>query len=358
MRRWSITAFVSIFIVAVTQVAGATDLPVKTLASKAPAAVATESGYYFWLDGMYDKAILPKYDLGFHLGANAAPFTDQGSVSLFDPHLDGGGVRGGFGYKMPGTSLRFELGGSYVEAKNSLSQSTVITNNALVAPLLVGGPNNGAVCFAGVSCTVASNLSTDYSTWQLNGKFAKDWKYGSFTLTPSLAVFGGNTRVDQTLSQAVAIPVNFTGGYTASTTEQWWDIGARVGLDVNAAVTNALTLGIGGWVGGAYRHTSLSGNDVGTDNAAPVIFDGASTLSTSDSRGVLLANAEARFVYQFNQMLALRGFVGLNYDGSVPGIAGPTWTGTIVAPTSRTAASIYYAHETSYYAGGGVIGTW
>jgi hypothetical protein len=57
-------------------------------------------------------------------------------------------------------------------------------------------------------------------------------------------------------------------------------------------------------------------------------------------------------------MVAVRGFVGLNYDGSVPGIANPTFAGLAGAPTSKSAASIYYAHETSYYAGGGVVAKW
>ncbi len=53
--------------------------------------------------------------------------------------------------------------------------------------------------------------------------------------------------------------------------------------------------------------------------------------------------------------MTIRGFVGANYDGSVPGITNPTYTGSVNGPTSTTPASIYYAHETSYYAGGGLV---
>ena len=85
------------------------------------------------------------------------------------------------------------------------------------------------------------------------------------------------------------------------------------------------------------------------------IFNGTSAIATSDTKGVLLANAEASLAYNFSPMMTLRGFVGLNYDGSVPGITNPTFTGSVNAPTTTTPASIYYAHETSYYAGGGLV---
>ena len=46
-----------------------------------------------------------------------------------------------------------------------------------------------------------------------------------------------------------------------------------------------------------------------------------------------------------------RASIGLNFDNSVPGFSAPVST-PIGAPASQ--ASIIYAHETSYYAGGGV----
>jgi hypothetical protein len=359
MRRFRCAALAAVAVVGFASVASAADMPVKAPVYKAPAAVVTDSGYYFWLDGMYDRVRLPTYQLGFHNTPFAGPFPDLGPVQTFDPRLDGGGIRGAIGYAMPGTSTKFELGGSYVAANSSQSQST--SNGIPVLALLInGGGLNTATTCAGVSiCTTAGSLSTSYSAWQFNGKVSNDWKYGSVTLTPSLAVFGGNTRVGQTLSQSFSLLISpFTGAYSASTTEKWTDIGARVGLDVNAPVTTALTVGIGGWVGGANRHTSLSGNDTASDSGGGSIFCCNSSLSISDNKSVLLANVEAGFAYKFTQMVALRGFAGLNYDGSVPGIASPSYTGSIVGPTSRTAASIYYAHETSYYAGGGVAVKW
>jgi hypothetical protein len=185
------------------------------------------------------------------------------------------------------------------------------------------------------------------------------WKYDWVTVTPSLAVFGGNTRVGQTLSQFFSQPFfGNSGTYSATTAENWRDIGARAGVDFSAHATAALTVEIGGWLGGANRRTSLTGNDVGTDTAGNVAFGGNSTLSIDDSKNVFLANAEAGFAYKLLQMVILRGFVGLNYDGSVPGIANPTFAGFLTGPTARTAASIYYASETSYYAGGGLQMKW
>ena len=46
------------------------------------------------------------------------------------------------------------------------------------------------------------------------------------------------------------------------------------------------------------------------------------------------------------------GFAGVNYDNKVPGIADPV-IGSGFFPTPIP-ASIYYAHETDYYAGGGL----
>lgn len=345
-----------------TAAAMAADMPIK--AYKAPAAVVAENGYYFWLDGMYDRVRLPTYGLGVHETIFPGSLADVGPLQALDPRLNGEGVRGAIGYVMPGTSMRFEFGGDYVGAKGTSSGSALLANGGIVGLFMNGGGlNNGFNCGnVGFTCSTASSLSTDYSAWQFNAKVANDWKLGSITVTPSLAVFGGNTRVGQTLSQSIsqfdAVPtiVN-TGSYSASTTERWSDIGARIGVDVNAQVSTALMVGIGGWVGGANRLTTLSGNDVATSTNLGLL-SGNSTLSIGDSKTVWLANAEAGFAYKFTQMFALRGFAGLNYDGSVPGIASPSYTGSLGLPTSRNAATISYAHETSYYAGGGVIVTW
>ena len=99
------------------------------LPTKAPTAIGAENAHYFWLDGMYDRVRLPTYQLGYHnIGAGAGG-SDMGTVQTYDPSLNGGGVRGAIGYILPGTSTKFELGGSYVAAKQSQSQSTVSSNS-------------------------------------------------------------------------------------------------------------------------------------------------------------------------------------------------------------------------------------
>lgn len=333
------------------------------MAMKVPqASVATDKGYYFWIDGTADKMRLPAYQLGLH-NVNTTTGGDEGPIQRFEPKLDGAGVRGAIGYVMPATSIKLEFGGSYTAAKQNLQFATKSYDFA-GARFLNGG---GAVGLAfdcsfppiGPHCTTTGSLKTDYTAWQFNGGVSNDWKYGFVTVTPHLAVFGGNTRVGQTLSQFFSQTFfGNSGTYSATTTETWRDIGARVGADVSAHVTAALTVGVGGWVGGANRHTSLSGSDVGTDNTGNAVFGGSSALSIDDSKNVFIANAELGFAYRPLQKVTLRGFVGLNYDSSVPGIASPTFAGSVFAPTGTTAASIYYAAETSYYAGGGLLVKW
>jgi len=100
---------------------------------------------------------------------------------------------------------------------------------------------------------------------------------------------------------------------------------------------------------GPHRLQNL--NDVGVGNA---IFAGASTIGASSSTGVFLANVEASAGWKVSPSTTMRGFVGANYDDKVPGITRPVFSGPVNGPTGLTPAGIFYAHETSYYAGGGV----
>jgi len=332
---------------------------------KARPSVITEAGWYVWVDGDYQRIRLPAYTLGFKtvesLGGGFAG-RDIGAVQSFDPRLNGAGVRGAIGYLVPGSSLRLEAGASFVAADASQSQSGT-AGSFVGLQFLNGSFANNAFNCVGFVCSVSGTLKTDYTAWQLNGKALYDWRFGGLTVTPSAALFGGTARANQTLSQSFTqSPLGGgaavdTGNYAADTSLRWTDVGARVGLDLAAAVTDAVTLGIGGWVGVAERHTSLSGTDVGS--SAPVtIFNGATAVSSSASTGVFLANAEAGLAYKFSPTTTFRGFAGVNYDDKVPGITRPVYTGSLgVAPVTTTLipAGIYYAHETSYYAGGGVI---
>ena len=326
---------------------------------KAPPAAVVSDNFYFFLDGAYDNVRLPTYSLGFHNVGPRPGFPDLGPVQNLDPRSDGAGVRGAFG--ISGVSARIEVGGSYIAARGTTSQ-TANSTQFVSAPLLSGAA--GAVAFncspgLGLLCNTVGSLTTNYSAWQFNGKIADDLRYGTITVTPSAALFGGNSRANQRLTQAftdmlTGVGVISTGAYAASTTLNWTDLGGRVGLDVNAPLTNALTFGIGGWVGGAARTVTMTGSDAAA-SAPPPIFNGASAISSFANKGVFLANAEAGFAYRWTPAVTLRAFGGVNYDNRVPGITNPAFAGSVSAPTSMTPAAIYFANENSYYGGGGFL---
>ena len=157
---------------------------------------------------------------------------------------------------------------------------------------------------------------------------------GSATFSPSLAVFGGNSRnrerLSQGLTQIFGAVVENTLNYRADTRLRWTDYGARAGLDARFPIFAGWTIDVGGWIGVAQRDVRLDGSDVLTTSFA--FGPASSNLSVSDDRTVFLANAEAGLSYQFNPNFTIRGFAGLNYDSKVPGVSAPTYAGSIVVP--------------------------
>jgi hypothetical protein len=272
--------------------------------------------------------------------------------------LDGAGVRGAFGYVMPGSTLRLELGGSYVSAEGSSQQTHTTLSPAGITPVLLAGGSLGQAnaCNAAITCVTAASHASDYDSWEINGKAAWDVTLGSATFSPSLALFGGNSRNHEGLSQALTQTfggvVIGSGNYQAETRLRWTDYGARAGLDARFPVFAGWTIDVGGWIGVAQRDVKLDGSDVSVNGIA--LLNGTSTLSVTDDRTVFLANAEAGLSYKFNPNFTIRGFAGLNYDSKVPGISAPTYAGNVLAPAGGTAAGIIYSSEISYYAGGGV----
>ncbi|MFZ0524294.1 MAG: hypothetical protein WA776_02900 [Xanthobacteraceae bacterium] len=253
--------------------------------------------------------------------------------------------------------MRFELGGSYVAAKATGTQTTSVSPAATVV-MLDGTTPSGYNCVV-AACAATGNFSSNYTAWQLDGKVAAERRYGAITVTPSLTLFGGNTGDHQSFSQAFSqtnAGLFNTASYAAAVALHWTDLGARAGLDLSAPVGNALTLNLGGWIGAASRHASLSGSDteVGIFGGIPAVPFG-SAVSASSSRGVWLANGEAGLSYALNPAVTLRGFAGLNYDSAVPGLASPSYGGNFIAGTTPVPAGITYAQETSYYAGGGLL---
>jgi hypothetical protein len=324
----------------------------------APAAVATQ-GAYAWIDGSWKQVNLPDVALGLRNVALGAP-QDNGAQHSLRQRLNGGGVRGGIGYNLPGTYWRAELGASYLRADGSSSASAA-PSPGVGAQLLNGatGPNFFGCGGTFPACSTTAALTSDITAWQLNGKLAYDWRAGPVLLSPSLALFGGHTNSHQSLSEtfsrtSAGFFVTQTGSYAASTALGWTDFGGRIGLDANIDVNSWLTLGAGGYVGVASRTASLSGSDVAS-SAPTTIFDGASAISAGASTTAFVANGEVGAAIRVTPLAVIRGFAGVNFDKRTPGISSPSFTGVFAAPTSTTAAGILFNSQTSYYAGGGLV---
>jgi hypothetical protein len=340
----------------VTVGTGALAADLKPVYKAPPATVITESGWYVWVDGDYQRVRLPAYALGLKT-IGLIPFPDLGPVQSFDASLNGAGVRSAIGYRLPGSNVRLELGASYVKADGSSSQGGAAGPNVGVQLLSGAFNNTGFQCNGAFTCSASGALNTSYNSWQVNGKAAYDANFGIVTVTPSAALFGGTSHANQTLTQSFSQfllgGLSATGLYAADTALRWTDFGGRVGLNASVPLASWLSVGVGGWIGVAGRTASLSGSDAASSTFA--FFNGASTISTSAETTVFLANAEAGVVITPMSWLSLRGFVGLNYDDKVPGISAPRFAGGVLAPTAVTPAGIVFGRETSYYAGGGVL---
>jgi hypothetical protein len=344
--------------------AGAADMSAPAYKAPPPT-VVSGNGFYLSVDGAWRRVNLPNYGLGYR--QLTAGLTDAGAFdSSLRQRFDGYLVRGAVGYFLPGglsntffgADTRLEIGGQFGRSSGSENGTTLHTVGGVVTQTLNGTLSAGGyVCNPGPqTCTTNTNVSTTYSDWQLNGKIAGDYRLGAFVVTPSLALFGGDVRNDQTLAQVLKLGTSPNlSTYNASTALRWNDFGARAGLDVTVNVTSWATVGIGGWAGFASRRASLSGSDVSVD-AILGLLNGASTISLDSRATPFLANVEAGVAIKPLPALIVRGFVGLNHDSKVPGVTAPSFTGTFPGATTPTAASISFNSETSYYAGGGL--TW
>jgi hypothetical protein len=181
------------------------------------------------------------------------------------------------------------------------------------------------------------------------------------TLTPSIALFGGDSHNNQTWAQQglhIPNPIGQVEFYTANTALHWTDRGVKLGLVGKYEVNRWTAIQLGGFVGWSDRRTDLTGSD-----AALRVTPGFNTENDGNSsivaptvwKTAFLANLETSLIVTQGPWWRWRVFAGLNYDDSVPGISSPSFTGSVGIPTSVTPAGIYFAHETSYYAGGGLL---
>ena len=302
-------------------------------------------GYYFWIDGLYDRLQLPNYAAGGVHNSDVNIITDQGSAQSFDPRQNAGGIRGAIGYAVPGSDFRIEVGGSYTAGRGSL-QNTDLSVPTFNIVLLDGNQTVGAFC----PCTVNGTLRTNYDAWKAFGEAKYDaWKSGPLTVTATAALFGGTSDAIQDFTQTY-IGTGVTGTYSSHTSVRWTDAGGRLGLDANYAINPLLSVGLKGWAGVAGRDTSMSGNDLDVNTLSG--STSASVIS-SDTKAVFLANLEGSFTHSLTSSLSVRGFAGVNYDNNVPTLGSPTFVVGAVT-VSPIQAGITYASELNYYAGMGL----
>ena len=209
-------------------------------------------------------------------------------------------------------------------------------------------------------CVSHSTLKTQYRAWQEDVRILTDYALGPFTFTPSVAGFYGQTRDNQDGTQTTGFPALVIAAYAVNSTLRWSDLGAKLGGDLSVMPNARTKLAVGGSVGFAVRDVSFDANDSITPMngyVPPVGRAPTSSVSQSVTRKLWRScrNAEARINYQFTTAIAIKGFVGVNYDSRVPGVAGPSYGG-YGNPLfkSPVPAHIFYSGETSsYYVGGG-----
>jgi hypothetical protein len=360
MRKW---VLVGVALSAFSSSAFAADIPVPAYKIPPKAAISTDN-WYVSIDGAWQNVHLPDYALG--LRAVSSPGFDLGVLQSFGQRQDGYFVRGAVGYMLPpgtlnflGANTRLEIGGLYGHASGSQTATSGVGPNVGTVFLNGSGTNIMFFCVAPVfSCTAASSQDTEYSDWQIHGKVAGDYRIGNVTATPSLALFGGSARNNQSLAQGftqfLGGVVSNTGTYNATTSMHWTDVGVRAGLDLKVDLTSSVAAGVGGFVGFARRNVSFSGSDFGTDTPGGTVLTGGGTIATSANATPFIANLEGGVAWKWLPTLTVRGFAGLNYDSKVPGIVSPSFAGPIGLGPTRSPAGISFQSETSYYAGGGV----
>ncbi|MDO8288072.1 MAG: hypothetical protein Q7T44_02525 [Parvibaculum sp.] len=333
-------------------------------ASKMPEAGVKADGWYVSGDVAWQAVNLPDYGLGFRKVTNPI-FSDGGTFQSLDQHLDGYRLQGTVGYFLPpalsdtlmGANTRVEFVGRYGRATGGETGIVDFTDGGVARLMLDGtGANAGYVCSIGQVCHVASNVSAEHSDWQIGGRIAGEYRVDQILLTPSLTLFGGETRTDQAMAQVLQLGAHpELSFYTADTSLRSTDYGLRAGVDLKFDVTPVVSLGLGGSAGLARRHTSFDGTDIINDTLFGILT-GTGTASGSDNATPFVANTEVSLTYKWLPALAMRGFAGVDYDSKVAGIAAPDFGGVVGGVTTRTPARVSFHSELGFYAGGGI--TW
>lgn len=322
-------------------------------------ATAPDSGRaYVWMDGSYQSIGLPSVANFGVQGLLPPALVVPGGSEKHDPRLGGYGVGGGIGYTFAhgvfsplwGSDVRVELGGSYVRADGtSLSQSAPVTNVNLTA-LSIAGEVVGVAGCGGTICFSQSVLSSDYAAWNIHLKGKSDFRSGQWIVTPSIALIAGRGEtsqhlVQQTFANGAPYPLL---GYGMNAALNWTDVGAKIGLDTRYDFLNGFSAGLIGSIGVAHRSATMSAD---TSILFSSLVPKLSAIQDSQNSAPVLANLEARLTARLMPNMTAKGFAGVNYDSSTPGIVAPQ--GSLLSPTG-TPARIKFDSTTSYYAGAGL----
>lgn len=349
MRRGAIV-ITSIAMAVVAEAAGAQTMQQTRLVDS--------GGAYVWMDGSYQSVGLPSVANFGVQGLLPPALVVPGGSEKHDPRLSGYGAGGGIGYAFAhgvfsplwGSDVRIELGGSYIRADGaSLSQSVPVTNVNLTALSMTGAVVGVAGC-GGVTCFSQSVLSSDYAAWNIHLKGKSDFRSGQWIVTPSMALIAGQGEtsqhlVQQTFANGAPYPLL---GYGMNAALNWTDVGARIGLDTRYDFLNGFSAGLIGSIGVAHRSAAMSAD-------SSILFSSVvpklSAIQDSRSSAPVLANLEARLTARLMPNITAKGFAGVNYDSSTPGIESPQ--GSLLSPTG-TPARIKFDPTVSYYAGAGL----
>lgn len=320
----------------------------QTLLEPRTAQVAN-TGFYVRGDGTYQSIRLPRNEFGAFNITPAAPFGSLGPAYNAEQNLNGYGFSGAIGMRLS-SKIRAEVGASSLKAQGTGTGSYF--GNASVQYTTLGRTFTANIAGGpGAEHTTSSSLRSDVSAWSVNGKLMMDFDIGTVTVTPSLSMFGGRSRVDQSFADTTDYPFFAAVFYSANSSLRWNDVGVKAGLQASAPLSNWLIVTAGGSLGFASRNASMSATDT-LDNTGP-FFGLAGASAVMDSRRTIpfIGNIEVGLTAAASSMIAVRAFAGLNYDSRMPGIQ----TGFVDAFSPVGRATIKFEGETSFYAGGGVV---
>jgi len=321
---------------------------------------AAAGPFYARAGASYQSMDLPSVDLGqkrlgFAVVGGLAVNSNGGPIATFNPVASGYGVDGAFGYFLPpgvvsptfGARPRVEFYASYIRATDNQSSATTLLPGTSSFQHVNGVLSFFLICGAD-PCPTTSSLQSKYEAWHVGTKASSDFAMGPLTLTPSLAIFGGEARNQQQLFQStsfvtvVANPVTLFETASETATDRF---GSRIGLNGKYDVMSWLALGLGGNLGLAARNIRLHAYDNSSSAG------GKDTFTAGKNVADFTAGAEASVIARAGANISFKLFGGFTYDNNVPGITAQNYTGVLFNNNPVTPVGIKTEGEIGYYAG-------